>query len=88
MNTKKREGFKQMVVDGLAGKFDLLITKSISRFARNTVDSLNTIRNFKEKGVECYFEKEQIWTFDGKGELLVTIMSSIAQEESRNISQT
>ncbi|MDD4688311.1 MAG: recombinase family protein [Eubacteriales bacterium] len=87
LNTKKREGFKQMVMDGLAGKFDLLITKSISRFARNTVDSLNTIRTFKEKGVECYFEKEQIWTFDGKGELLVTIMSSIAQEESRNISQ-
>ncbi|WP_099204545.1 recombinase family protein [Scatolibacter rhodanostii] len=87
VNTKKREGFKQMVADGLAGEFDLLVTKSVSRFARNTVDSLNTIRQLKEKGVECFFEKENIWTFDGKGELLITIMSSLAQEESRNISQ-
>ena len=80
-NTKKREGFKQMVADGLAGKFDLLVTKSVSRFARNTVDSLQTIRTLKDRGVECFFEKEQIWTFDGKGELLITIMSSLAQEE-------
>jgi hypothetical protein len=59
----------------------------VSRFARNTVDSLSTIRKLKEKGVECYFEKENIWTFDGKGELLITIMSSLAQEESRSISE-
>lgn len=85
-STAKREGFKQMVTDGLAGKYDLLVRKSVSRFARNTVDSLTTIRNLKEKGVECYFEKEGIWTFDGKGELLITIMSSLAQEESRSIS--
>lgn len=56
-------------------------------FARNTVDSLVTIRKLKENGVECYFEKEGIYTFDGKGELLITIMSSLAQEESRNISE-
>lgn len=71
----------------LAGKIDLIITKSVSRFARNTVDSLTTIRKLKEHGTECYFEKENIWTFDGKGELLLTIMSSLAQEESRSISE-
>ena len=86
-NTKKREGFNRMVADGLAGRFDLLVTKSVSRFARNTVDSLTTVRKFKENGVEIFFEKEAIWTFDGKGELLITIMSSLAQEESRSISE-
>ena len=86
-NTKKREGFKRMVADALAGKIDLIITKSVSRFARNTVDSLTTIRSLKEHNVECYFEKENIWTFEGKGELLLTIMSSLAQEESRSISE-
>lgn len=82
VNTKKREGFKRMVADALDGRIDLIVTKSVSRFARNTVDSLNTIRRLKDKGVECFFEKEQIWTFDGKGELLITIMSSLAQEEA------
>ena len=86
-STKHREGFKQMVRDALDGKIDLIITKSVSRFARNTVDSLTTIRQLKENGTECYFEKENIWTFDGKGELLLTIMSSIAQEEARSISE-
>jgi site-specific DNA recombinase len=86
-STKHREGFKSMVADALEGKIDLIVTKSVSRFARNTVDSLTTIRELKEKGVECYFEKENIWTFDGKGELLITIMSSLAQEESRSISE-
>ena len=86
-NTKKRDGFNSMVEDALAGKIDLIITKSVSRFARNTVDSLTTIRKLKEHGTECYFEKENIWTFDGKGELLLTIMSSLAQEESRSISE-
>jgi len=76
-----------MVEDALNGKIDLIITKSVSRFARNTVDSLTTIRKLKEYGTECYFEKENIWTFDGKGELLLTIMSSLAQEESRSISE-
>ena len=86
-STKKRDGFNQMVEDGLAGKFDLVVTKSVSRFARNTVDSLTTVRKFKENNIEVYFEKEAIWTFDGKGELLITIMSSLAQEESRSISE-
>lgn len=86
-STKHREGFNKMIADALAGKIDLIVTKSVSRFARNTVDSLTTIRKLKEHGTECYFEKENIWTFDGKGELLITIMSSLAQEESRSISE-
>ena len=87
VNTKRREGFKQMVADGLSGKFDLLVTKSVSRFARNTVDSLTTVRKLKEVGCEVWFEKENIYTLDSKGELLITIMSSLAQEESRSISE-
>ncbi|HFI0206046.1 TPA: recombinase family protein [Streptococcus suis] len=86
-NTKLRTGFKSMVEDALNGKIDLIITKSVSRFARNTVDSLTTVRQLKEVGVEIYFEKENIWTLDSKGELLITIMSSLAQEESRSISE-
>lgn len=86
-STRKREGFKQMIKDALAGKIDLIIIKSVSRFARNTVDSLTNIRRLKENGIEVYFEKENIWTLDAKGELLLTIMSSLAQEEARNISK-
>ena len=87
LNTKKRSGFRQMVEDAMNGGIDLILTKSISRFARNTVDSLVTIRELKAKGVEVFFEKENIYTFDSKGELMITIMSSIAQEESRSISE-
>ena len=86
-NTKHRDGFNAMIADALAGKIDLIVTKSVSRFARNTVDSLTTVRKLKEKGVEVYFEKEQIYTLDSKGELLITLMSSLAQEESRSISE-
>ncbi len=57
-NTKKRNSFKQMIADVLAGKIDLIMTKSVSRFARNTVNSLTTVRKLKEKGIEVYFEKE------------------------------
>lgn len=87
LNTRNREGFNEMIADALSGRIDLIVTKSVSRFARNTVDSLTTIRSLKDKGVEVFFEKENIWTFDGKGELLLTIMSSLAQEESRSISE-
>lgn len=86
-STKKRAGFQAMVQDAMDGKIDLILTKSVSRFARNTVDSLTTVRQLKEAGVEIFFEKENIWTFDAKGELLITIMSSLAQEESRSISE-
>ena len=87
VTTKHREGFNQMIRDALGGKIDLIVTKSVSRFARNTVDSLTNVRKLKEKGVEVFFEKENIYTLDSKGELLITIMSSLAQEESRSISE-
>lgn len=86
-NTRRRNGFNSMISDALDGKIDLIITKSVSRFARNTVDSLSTVRRLKDAGIEIYFEKENIWTLDSKGELLITIMSSLAQEESRSISK-
>ena len=83
----KREGFTRMVQDALDGKIQLIVTKSVSRFARNTVDSLTTIRKLKEHGVEVYFEKESIWTFQARGEILLTILSSLSQEEARSISE-
>ncbi len=86
-SVKHRLGFRKMIDDALAGKIQLIITKSVSRFARNTVDSLTTIRKLKENGVEVYFEKEGIWTFDSSGELLLTVLSSISQEEARSISE-
>lgn len=86
-NTKKRADFNAMIQDALAGKIDMILTKSVSRFARNTVDSLVTIRKLKEKNVAVVFEKEGINTLEGTGEILITILSSLAQEESRNISE-
>ena len=85
-STKKRDGFNKMISEALAGKIDLIITKSISRFARNTVDTLQTIRKLKEHNVEVFFEKENIYSLDGKGEVMLSILSSLAQEESRSIS--
>lgn len=86
-NTKKRDDFNAMIDDCMAGKIDMIITKSVSRFARNTVDSLQTIRKLKEKNIAILFEKEGVNTLEGSGELLITILSSQAQEESRNISE-
>jgi len=86
-STKGRDGFNRMIADAMDGKIDLIITKSVSRFTRNTVDTLTTVRKLKDKGVEVYFQKEAIYTLDSKGELLITIMSSLAQEESRSISE-
>ena len=86
-STRHRDGFNAMIAAAMEGRIDLIITKSISRFARNTVDTLTTVRKLKERGVEVYFEKENIFTLDSKGELLITIMSSLAQEESRSISE-
>lgn len=86
-STRKRSNFQAMIDDCLAGKIDMVITKSISRFARNTVDSLMNIRKLKEKNIAVFFEKEGINTLEGSGELLITILSSQAQEESRNISE-
>jgi len=87
LSFNNREGFNTMVQDALDGKIDLILTKSLSRFARNTVDTLTTIRKLKAANIEVYFEKENIFTLDSKGEFLITLMSSIAQEESRSISE-
>lgn len=86
-NTKKREQFNKMIEDCKAGKIDMIITKSISRFARNTLDTLNYVRTLKELGIGVIFEKENINTLDSKGEVLLTILSSLAQDESRSISE-
>ena len=85
-NTKKRDEFNRMIADCRAGLIDIIITKSISRFARNTLDCLNYVRELKDKGVCVIFEKENINTMDAKGEVLLTILSSLAQDESRSIS--
>ncbi len=87
LSTKNRKHFNQMIADALAGKIDLIIVKSISRFARNTLDTLRIVRELKAAGCEVFFEKESLYSFDPKAELLLTIMSSLAQEESRSISE-
>ena len=86
---KKRDNFNAMMERCLQkdGDIDLILTKSISRFARNTVDCLSCIRKLKERNIAIYFEKEHINTLESTGELLITILSSQAQEESRNISE-
>jgi len=86
-STKRRAGFNEMIKDALDGKIDLILTKSISRFARNTLDTISHTRKLRASGVEIYFEKENLWSLDDKTEFLLTIMASMAQEESRSISQ-
>lgn len=83
---EKRQGFRRMIADAEAGKIDIILTKSIQRFARNTVDLLHTVRHLKEIGVEVRFEKEHINSMSGDGELMLTILASFAQAESQNIS--
>lgn len=85
-STAKRDEFRKMVEDAETGKIDIILTKSIQRFARNTVDLLETIRHLKNIGVEVRFEKENISSMSGDGELMLTILASFAQEESRSIS--
>ena len=75
--TKNRVGFNTMIKDAMALRIDLIVTKSVSRFVRNIVDSITTIRRLKEKDVERFLKKENIYTFDSKGKLLITIMSSL-----------
>ena len=86
-NTKKREQFNQMISAAKAGKIDMVVTKSISRFARNTVDCLKYVRLLKDLNVAVYFEKENINTLDAKGEVMITIMASLAQQESESLSR-
>lgn len=85
--TAGRSEFLRLIADCEAGKVDVVLTKSISRFARNTVDLLSTVRHLKENGVEVWFEKERIHSFSGDGELMLSILASFAQEESRSISE-
>lgn len=85
--TKDRSGFNAMIDSCMNGQIDMVITKSISRFARNTIDCLKYIRKLKEKNIPIFFEKEAINTLDAKGEILITIMASLAQQESQSLSQ-
>ena len=86
-STKKRDEFNRMVDACMVGNIDMVITKSISRFARNTLDCLKYIRQLKEKSIPVYFEKENINSMDSKGEVMLTIMASLAQQESQSLSQ-
>lgn len=86
-NTKKRDEFNRMIEECMAGNIDMIITKSISRFSRNTLDCLKYIRLLKEKNISVYFEKENINSLDSKGEILLTIMASLAQQESESLSK-
>lgn len=83
----RRDAFNRMIADALDGKINLILTKSLSRFARNTVDTLNIIRELKAHNVVVFFERENIRTDDSKGEFLITLLSSLAQEEARSISE-
>lgn len=87
-NREHREEFNRMIKDAMDGKLDYIVTKSISRFARNTIDSLTCTRELRQlkPPVGIYFEKENIDTLDAKGELILTILSALAQDESRSIS--
>ena len=85
-NTAKREAFNRMIADCRLGKVDMVLTKSISRFSRNTVDCLKYTRELKDLNIPVYFEKENINTMDVKGEVLLTIMASLAQQESESLS--
>ena len=86
-NTKKRAEFNRMIGECMSGRIDMVITKSISRFARNTLDCLKYIRLLKDKNIPVYFEKENINSMDSKGEIMLTIMASLAQQESQSLSQ-
>lgn len=85
-SAKKRPQFMQMISDAKMGKFDLIITREVSRFARNTVDTLQYTRDLKKCDVEVYFVSDNIWTCDPDGELRLTIMATLAQDESRKTS--
>ena len=82
-----RDNFQRLIADCKAGKIDLIITKSISRFARNTVTLLKTVRELKELGIGIYFEEQNINTLSADGELMITILASYAQEESLSASE-
>lgn len=82
-----REEFQQLLTDCRDGKVDLIITKSISRFARNTVTLLETVRELKALSVDVFFEEQNIHSISGEGEMILTLLASMAQEESRSVSE-
>lgn len=84
---KKRPSFLRMIEDAKTKKFDLIVTREVCRFARNTVDTLVTTRELKNIGIEVYFVEDNIWTMDGDGELRLSLMATLAQEESRKVSE-
>ena len=84
---RKRPAFMKMIEDAKKGEFDTIVTRECCRFARNTVDTLNYTRILKKQGVEVYFVEDNIWTFSGDGELRLTIMAAMAQEESRKVAE-
>ena len=86
-SVEKRPSFMRMLEDARQGKFDLVITREVCRFARNTVDTLTVTRELKRVGVEVYFIRDNIWTMDSDGELRLSLMATLAQEESRKISE-
>ena len=86
-STKKRDGFNRMIADALSGKIDLILTKSVSRFARNTLTLLNTVRELTALNVDVYFEEQNIHTNCSEGEVILTILSSYAQAESLSASE-
>ena len=86
-SVEKRPSFMRMLEDARQGKFDLVITREVCRFARNTVDTLTVTRELKRVGVEVYFIRDNIWTMDSDGELRLSLMATLAQEESRSISE-
>ena len=86
-STKKRDEFNRLMGDCDAGKIDLVLVKSVSRFARDTVDTLNATRHLKDLGIDVYFERENIHSMSKEGELLLTLLASFAQAEAESISQ-
>ena len=86
-NTKRRKDFNRMINDAINHKFDLIVTREVCRFARNTVDSLNYVRLLSSNGIEVFFVNDGIWSLDTDGELRLTIISALAQDESRKISE-
>ena len=86
-DTRHREEFNRMIDDAMAGRIDMIVSKSISRFARNTLDCLRYIRILKDKNIPVFFEKENINTMNATSEVLLTIMASLAQQESQSLSQ-
>ncbi|MCF0236976.1 MAG: recombinase family protein, partial [Sphaerochaetaceae bacterium] len=87
-STKNRSGFNKMIEDAKNGKINLILTKSISRFGRNAEDLLATVQALKEKNVEVFFERENLYSLSGEGELMLSLLATFAEEEARSTSES